>query len=225
MENKYDPITLSEANWWANRAMKVCRQEAEYMQRFLFSRAAEVGVSSPEVTAVINGMLDPFVEEERQMMRELMAENLRRKGILEMEKIEADDDQIVQALKWTLPHFKSNFDWGGPYRILVDCCDFPPAIVDFVRKMASMGIYPKDNKPEDINRSMPPSITGDEWCGHPFSYQAVQKGIKADWPKDYQGWMNSDRKDRDFIDRRKCAATFKANLIKAVNQQNTTKVY
>ena len=225
MENKYDPITLSEAKWWANKAKTVRLQRAEEMQSFLLSRAAEVGVSSPEVMAVINGMLDPFVEEERQIRRELIAEDLRRKDILEMEKIDADDDQIVQALKWTLPHFKSNFDWGGPYRILVDCCDFPDPVVAFVRSMARMGIYPKDNKPKDIVPSMPPSIKGDEWCGHPFSYQAVQKGIKEDWPKDYQGWVNSDRKDRDFIDRRKCAATFKTNLLKAVSQQNPTQVY
>jgi hypothetical protein len=91
--------------------------------------------------------------------------------------------------------------------------------------MAKMGIYPKDNYPKDIDRSMPPSIKGDEWCSHPFSYQSVQKGIKDDWPKDYRGWVNSDREDRDFIDRRNSAATFKTNLIKAVNQQNPTKVY
>ena len=225
MENRYEPITLSEANWWANRAKTARRQEAEYMQRFLLSRAAEVGVTSSEVTAVINGMLDPFVEEERQMMRELMAENLRRKGLLEMEKIDADDDQIVQALKWTLPKFQSDWDWGGPYRILVDCCDFPPGKADFVRRMARMGVYPKDNYQKNLEHSMPPVIRGTEWYDHQFSYQAIQKGVSPDWPDTYYGWMNSDIQDRDFIDRRSIAKTFKANLLKAVNQQNPTKAY
>lgn len=225
MENKYDPITLSEAYWWANRAKKVRRQEAEYMQRFLLSRAAEVGVSSSEVTAVINGMLYPFVEEERQMMRELMAENLRRKGVLEMEKIDADDDQIVKALKWTLPKFQSDWDWGGPYRILVDCCDFPPVKTEFVRRMARMGVYTKDNYVKDLVRSMPPAIRGTEWHDHQFSYQAIQKGVSPNWPDTYFGWMNSDIQDRDFLDRRSIAKIFKDNLVKAVNQQNPTKAY
>lgn len=216
MENKYDPITLSEAVWWANRAKKVRRQDAENMQRFMLSRAAEVGVSSSEVTDVINGMLDPFVEEERQMMRELMAENLRQRGLLEIEKIEADDDQIVQALKWTLPKFQSDWDWGGPYRILVDCCDFPPGKADFVRRMARMGVYPKDNYPKKLDHSMPPTIRGTEWHDHQFSYQAIQKGVSPNWPDTYYGWLNSDIQDRDFLDRQSIAKIFKDNLIKVL---------
>lgn len=216
MENKYDPITLSEAVWWANRAKKVRRQDAENMQRFMLSRAAEVGVSSSEVTDVINGMLDPFIEEERQMMRELMAENLRQRGLLEIEKIEADDDQIVQALKWTLPKFQSDWDWGGPYRILVDCCDFPPGKADFVRRMARMGVYPKDNYPKKLDHSMPPAIRGTEWHDHQFSYQAIQKGVSPNWPDTYYGWLNSDIQDRDFLDRQSIAKIFKDNLIKVL---------
>lgn len=225
MENKYDPITLSEANWWANRAKNVRRQDAENMQRYLLSRAAEVGVSSSEVTAVINSMLDPFVEKEWQMMRDLMAENLRRKGLLEMEKIEADDDQIVQALKWTLPKFQSDWDWGGPYRILVDCCDFPPVKAEFVRRMARMGVYPKDNYPKNLEHSMPPAIRGTEWHDHQFSYQAIQKGVSPYWPETYYGWLNSDIQDRDFLDRRSIAKIFKDNLLKAIKSQNPTQVY
>ena len=225
MENKYDPITLSEANWYAHRAENVSEKDAKDMQRFLLQRLAEVGASSPEVPDIINGMLDHFIEKERQMMRELMAENLRRKGLLEMEKIEADDDQIVQALKWTLPKFQSDWDWGGPYRILVDCCDFPPGKADFVRRMARMGVYPKDNYPKKLDHSMPPAIRGTEWHDHQFSYQAIQKGVSPDWPDTYYGWMNSDIQDRDFLDRRSAAKIFKDNLIKAVNQQNPTKAY
>jgi hypothetical protein len=225
MENKYDPITLSEAKWWANKAKTVRLQRAEEMQSFLLSRAAEVGVSSPEVMAVINGMLDPFVEDERQIRRELIAEDLRRKGILEMEKIEADDDQIVLALKLTLSRFQSDWDWGGPYRILVDCCDFPPGKADFVRRMARMGVYPKDNYPKNLEHSMPPAIRGTEWHDHQFSYQAIQKGVSPDWPDTYYGWMNSDIQDRDFLDRRSIAKIFKDNLLKAVKSQNPTQVY
>ena len=218
MEIKYDSVTLSEALWWAKRSKRVPYPEAKDMQFLLLSRAVEVGVSSPDVMDVINGMLDHFVEEERKMKRELMAEELRRKGILQQEKIDADDDQIVKAIKWTLPKFKSDWDWAGIYRILVDNCDFPPGKADFVRRMARMGVYPNDDYPKDLVRSMPPAIRGKEWYGHQFSYQAIQKGIKTSWPDAYYGWQNSDIQDRDFLDRRCVAKIFKANLLKAVKE-------
>ena len=71
MEIKYDSVTLSEALWWAKRAKRVPEQNAKDMQLYMLSRAAEVGVSSPEVMDVISGMLDHFVEEEREMKRQL----------------------------------------------------------------------------------------------------------------------------------------------------------
>ena len=216
--DKYAPIELSEAYWWANKTKTMTKQDAENQQRLLLFRAAEVGVSSPEVMDVINGITDRFVEEERKMMREIMAEDMRRRGILSQEKIYADNDQIIKALKWTLPKFNSDWDWGGCYRILVDCCYFPVPITDFVRRMARMGIYPKDNKPSDIEYSIPPSIQGDEWCDHKFSYQAVQKGVKIEWPDTYFGWQNSEIQDRDFIDRCRIAKIFRENLLKAVNK-------
>ena len=218
MEIKYDSVTLSEALWWAKRAKRVPYPEAKDMQLLLLSRAVEVGVSSPDVMDVIDGMLDHFVEEERKMKRELMAEELRRKGILQQEKIDADDDQIVKAIKWTLPKFKSDRDWGGIYRILVDNCDFPPGKADFVRRMARMGVYPNDDYQKDLVRSMPPAIRGTEWYDHQFSYQAIQKGVKTSWPETYYGWQNSDIQDADFLDRRSIATIFKANLLKAVKE-------
>ena len=135
---EYEPETLSEDLWWAKRAKSVPYPEAKDMQLLLLSRAVEVGVSSPDVMDVIDGMLDHFVEEERKMKRELMAEELRRKGILQQEKIDADDDQIVKAIKWTLPKFKSDRDWGGIYRILVDNCDFHHGTSDFVTRIDRM---------------------------------------------------------------------------------------
>ncbi len=214
----YDPISLSEVYWWADKAKTVTRQDAENIQRLLLSRVADVGMSSPEVKDVINGITDRFVEEEKRMLRELMADDLRRRGLLAQEKIYADDDQILQALKMTLPRFKSDWDWGGIYRILVDYCGFKDKITDFVRSMAHMGVYPKDNKPSDINHSIPPSIRGDEWCGHPFSYQAVQKGIKKEWPGRYWDWQICDIQDRDFVDRRSIAKIYKDNLLRASNR-------
>ena len=138
MENKYDSISISEAYWWANKTKKMTKSDAENIQRLLLSRVAEVGVSSSDVIDVINSITDRFVEDEREMMRELMAEDMRRRGILSPEKINADDEQIIQAIKMTLPNFKNDWDWGGCYRILVDCCDFPVRISDFVRRMARM---------------------------------------------------------------------------------------
>lgn len=198
MENNFDPITLSEAKWYAKRAREVPPQDARDMQRFMLQRLAEVGASSPEVPDIINGMLDHLKAEAKEMMRQLMMEQLRRDGMLGEEKIDADDDQIVQALKWTLPKFKSNFDWAGIYKILVPCCDFPESVSDFVRRMARMGIYPKDNKPENVVRSMPIAISDKDLCGHPFSYQAVQRGL-----------INGDHSEISKI--------FKANLYRAIS--------
>lgn len=216
MESRYDPMTYSEVVWWTNKAKTLPRRNAEDVQRFLLSRAAEVGVASPEVLEAISGITVRFVEEDREMRRELMAEELRRLGTLQQEKIDADDDQIVQAMKWTLAKFKSDWDWGGVYRILVDCCDFPPEKTAFVRRFARMGVYPKDNTVKNLDHALPPAIRGTEWHDHPFSYQAIQKGVSPEWPQTYYGWLNSDIEDRNFTDRREIAKTFKENLIKAV---------
>lgn len=223
MENKYDLVTYSEAVWWANKAKRMTRKDAENMQRLLLFRVAEVGMSSPDVMDIINGMTDRFVEEDREMRLELMAEELRRNGVMQQETIDADDPQIINALKLTLPKFKSNYDWGGPYRILVDCCDFPPGLADFVRRFARMGIYPSDDSVKDLDHSVAPTIRGTEWFDHKFSYQAIQKGIKADWPKTYYGWLNSDITTRDFMDRRDAAKLFKANLIMTVKDATTRR--
>lgn len=218
MEKQYEPMTLSEVSWWVNKAKNLPRPDAEDIQRYLLDRALDVGMSSSDVRDKICSITDRFVDEDNETRRQLMAEDLRRKGILEQEKIDADDDQIVQAIKWTLPKFQSDWDWGGLYRILVDCCDFPAAKTDFVRRMARMGIYPKDDKPKDLKRLVPPSIRGTEWYDHPFNYQAVQKGVKPSWPDSYFGWQNSEIQDRDFLDRRTIAKTFKSNLFKALKE-------
>lgn len=218
MENKYDPMTYSEVLWWAHKARRLPRKDAEDIQRNLLFRAMEVGVSSPDVRDVIDGITDRFVEEDREMRRGLMADEMRRLGIMQQEKIDADDGQIVQAIKWTLPKFNSDWDWGGIYRILVDCCDFPPGKADFVRKFDCMGIYPKDNSVKDLKHGLSPSIRGTEWYDHQFSYQAIQKGVNAAWPKTYYGWLNSDLTDRNFIARRDIAKKFKENLIKAIKE-------
>lgn len=215
MDKKYDPITLSEAYWWARTAKGSSPHEAKEMQRLMLLRSAKVGVTSPDVNAVIEDMLAPHIEEEKKLMKEVMAEELRRRGTLQQEKIVADDDQIVEAIKQTLPKFQSDWDWGGIYRILVDCCAFPSAKTDFVRRLARMGIYPKtDGEIKDLDRFLPPAIRDTEWCGHRLSYQAIQKGVKTDWPDTYSGWLNSDIQDRDFTDRRNIATTFKSNLIR-----------
>lgn len=218
MEKNYEPMTYSEASWWANKAKKMSHKDAENIQRFLLQRVLEVGVISSEVNDIINGITDRFIEEEREMMRQMMAEELRRRAILDEERIEADDDQIVKAIKWTLPKFKSDWDWGGIYRILVSCCDFPTVKTDFVRRMAQMGIYPDDNQPKDLDRVLPPAIKGTEWHDHKFSYQSIQKGIKSSWPLSFSGWLQSDLADRDFVDRREIAKIFKENIYKAIKQ-------
>ena len=224
-KNTFIPLTFSEAQHYAYMAKRLPPDQADLIQSLLRRRALEAGIDGDrmEVMEVIDSITDRFVEEDRAMRRELLAEQLRREGLLQQEHIDADDDQIVQALKWTLPKFKSDWDWGGPYRILVDCCDFPPKYSDFVRRMARMGVYPKDNVVKnsdgtELSRPIPPAIRGTEWCDHPFSYQALQKGINRDWPKTYVGWQMNDSQTQDFLDRRDAAKLFRENLLRAAKE-------
>lgn len=225
MNNDCPPLTYDEALSWAKYAGSLPRSDADIVQRGLMKRYVESRCTSLEVWGVINSITDRFVEEDRDMRRKLMMEDLRRRGIVEQEHIEADDDQIVQAVKWTLPKFQSDWDWGGVYRILVDFCDFPATKTDFVKRFARMGIYPKDNSVKDFERNMPPAIRRTEWCEHQFSYQAIQKGVNPNWPSTYYEWKKSELANRDFTDRRDIAALFLKNLVNATEQQDCTKVY
>jgi hypothetical protein len=82
-----------------------------------------------------------------------------------------------------------------------------------------MGIYPKDAVVKDIDRSLSPAIYKDEYNGNLFSYYAIDKGIGAYWPSSYNEWKTSDITSNDFIQRRKIAALFLKNLIKATEGQ------
>ena len=211
MNKEYPPLTVSEVSHYVEIAKKLPRDEAETIQRALYMRAVESGCTSPEIFGLIQSISDRFVDEDKQMRREAIDRELRSSGLIRQEYIEIDDDQIVVVIRKTLPKFQNDWDWGGIYRILVDFCDFPAEKADFVRRFARMGIYPDDNIIK-IERSMPPSIRGDEWHGHPFTYQSLQKGVPSSWPKHYNNWMKSDIKTRNFIARREIASTFLANL-------------
>ena len=196
------------------------RKDAEVLQRFLYQRAAETGGCSPEIIAKISSITDRFRDEENEMLRKIMAEDLRRRGIMDQQKIDASDEQIVKAIKLTLQKFESDRDWGGIYRILVDFCNhlgFKAVKTDFVKRFALMGIYPTDNVVKDLERIVPSAIKGTEWHEHKFSYSAVQKGIDSSWPSSYKEWVECDIMTRDFLDRKSIAKIFLDNLIKATS--------
>jgi hypothetical protein len=209
---EYSPISLSEVQHYVDLCKNVPRDQAEVMQKFLMRRALETGVTSHEVLEKIQSISDRFVEEDKEMRRKLIEEELRRRGTIALEPIEADDDQIVKAIKKTLPKFNSDKDWGGIYRILVECCHFPPNYSDFVRKFDEMGIFPADNTVKGIKRCGIPAISERDYHNHRFNYQALQKSIENDWPKTYIGWMNSHNTDRDFTSRRDIATIFYKNI-------------
>ena len=58
-----------------------------------------------------------------------------------------------------------------------------------------------------------------EYNGNLFSYYAIDKGIGAYWPSSYNEWKTSDITSNDFIQRRKIAALFLKNLVKATEGQ------
>ena len=220
MNKEYEPMTYSEARCWADMAKHQPRPDVERMQRYLLQRATMAGTSSQEVLDIIYSMTERFVDEDNKMRREVIEAELRRRGVILQEDIYAEDEQIVKAIKMTLPHFKSDWDWGGIFRILVDFCNkcgFTNNKSDFVRRFARMGVYPKDNT---INppHEIPATIVGTEWHDHRFSYEAVKKGCPStsDWPATYYEWMKSDIRTQDFIDRRNIATKFLNNLRIAV---------
>lgn len=208
----YSPITLSEARHYADLCKNSPRNQAEFVQTILLRRALETGVTSHEILEAIQSISDRFVEEDRAMRKKAIEEELRRRGTLALDSIDADDDQIIKAIKKTLPKFNSDKDWGGVYRILVDFCNFPPAYSDFVRRFDDMGIYTTDDVVTGIRRCSIPAISERDYYNHQFSYQTLQKSIKNDWPQTYIGWMNSYKTDRDFISRRSIATIFYNNL-------------
>lgn len=214
--SEYSSITLLEVRHYADLCKKSTREDAEVMHKFLLQRALETGVTSPEILEAIQSIRDRFIEEDRKTRQQLIEEELRRRGTLSIEHIDADDDQIISAIKKTLPKFESDRDWAGVYRILVDYCHFLPKFSDFVKRLDKMGIYPTDDVVKGIERRGIPSISVQEYHDHKFSYQALQKGIGTGWPDSYVEWMNSQKTDRDFICRRNIATTFLNNLKRIV---------
>ena len=210
--SEYSSITLLEVRHYADLCKKSTREEAEVMHKFLLQRALETGVTSPEILEAIQSIRDRFIEEDRKTRQQLIEEELRRNGTLSHETIDADEDQIISAIKKTLRHFQSDRDWGGVYRILVDYCNFPFKFSDFVKRFDKMGIYPTDDVVKGIERRTIPAISVQEYYDHKFSYQALQKGIGTNWPEKYIGWMNSHKEDHDFINRKKIATIFYKNL-------------
>lgn len=218
MNEAYTPVTRSEARHFAKIAEGLPRENVTLLQGILYRRISEAGCESDEVLGIVDGMTERFVEEDREMRRQLMLGELRLQGTLEQERIEADDDQIITAIKRTLPKFKSTRDWGGIYRILVDFCDFPSVKTDFTQRFWRMGIYATDSPAclEGFTRDAPPAIYKEEYGDHPFGYQVMQRGCPANWPATYYEWQKRDLPNRDFEDRKLIARLFLENLRKAV---------
>lgn len=221
MQQEYRPLSMLDVLYWLKVSKQMPRDDVEQLQRFLRQRALDCGCEEG-VSAVISGMTERFADEEREMLRKRMDEYVRRLGIAEQQRIDATDEQIVKAIKWTLNDFESEKDWGGLYRILVDYCQhlgFTATKTVFVRRFAKMGIYPKDEVVKDIDRSLPPAIYKDEYNGNLFSYYAIDKGVGAYWPSSYKDWQTCEITSNDFIQRRKIAAIFLRNLVKATEGQ------
>lgn len=216
-KEKYTPLSRLDVRYWIKASKIMRREDVEKLQGLLRQKALDCGCEEG-VPALISSLTARFADEERVEMMRRMDEHVRRLGIMAQKRIDADDKQIVQAIKWTLKDFESEKDWGGVYRILVDYClhlDFTNQKTSFVKRFAKMGIYPKDDTVKDFDPSVPPAIYKDEYNGKPFSYYAIDKGLGPYWPTSYQDWQTSDIATNDFIQRRKIANLFLKNLLKA----------
>lgn len=220
MGSEYSPVTTQEALYWQHKSRQLPRSDVELLQRHIQQRALDVGCEEG-VPGIISSMIDRFADEERDEMRKQMAEYVRRQGIMEQQRIEATDEQIVAAIKKTLPDFESDWDWGGVYRILVDYCHhlgFSATKTKYVERFARMSIYPKDSIVK-VDRFAPPALYQDDYCGHPFSYQAIVKGLDTYWPTSFREWKTSEITTKDFLARRKIAEIFLRNLVRATEGQ------
>ena len=221
MQQEYRPLSMLDVLYWQKVSKQMPRNDVEHLQRFLRQRALDCGCEEG-VPVIISGMIDRFADEEREMLRKRMDELVRRSHIMERQRIDADDEQIVKAIRCTLSDFESEKDWGGIYRILVDYCQhlgFTSVKTGFVRRFAKMGIYPKDNIVKDIDRNTPPAIYKDEFNGFLFSYYAIEKGVDTYWPSSYNDWTTSDITSKDFIQRRNIAALFLKNLTRVTEER------
>ena len=218
MNKNFPKVTCSEARHFAKIAEKMPLEDVKFLQSVLRLRMLQAGYESDHVLGIVDGMTERFLDEDKEVRRQLIAESLRQEGILGgQEKIEATDEQIVTGIKKTLPYFKSNRDWGGVYIILVSCCDYPSVKTDFVLRFWQMGIYAVDNPKcvGELTKDVPPAIYQDEYCDHPFSYQALQKGYSTTWPMKYEDCINIDLGNRDFAERKEIAGRFRRNLLVA----------
>ncbi len=220
MQQEFRPLTMLDVLYWQKVSKHMTKEEVGQLQRFLWQRALDCGCEEG-VPMVISGLTERFVDEEREMFRKRVEEHIRNLSIADQQRIEANDEQIVQAIKTTLKDFESEKDWGGIYRILVDYCHhlgFTTTKTNFVRRFAQMGIYPKDNVVDDIERTISPTIYKDDYNGNPFSYYAIDKGVNPYWPSSYKDWQKCDITSNDFIQRRKIAALFLKNLLKVTEE-------
>lgn len=220
MQQDYKPVTMLELHYWVQASKEMTKENVEKLQNFLRQRALDCGCEEG-VSLAIKSLTDRFADEERKELRRRMDEYIRRMWIMEQQSINATDEQIVKAIKWTLSDFESKKDWGGVYRILVDYCQhlgFTATKTTFVKRFAKMGIYPEDDTVKDIDRSMPPAIYKEEYKGFSFSYYAIDKGVGAYWPSSYDDWKTSDITSNDFVQRRKIATLFLKNLVRATKE-------
>ncbi len=221
MLQEFSPLSVSDVRYWVKASKTMPRNDVETIQRFLRQRALDCGCEEG-VSLLISSMTDRFVDEEREMLRARIDARIRRNEFLEKQRIEATDDQIVKAIKRTLPEFESKKDWGGIYRILVDYCQhlgFTATKTTFVKRFAKMGIYPEDDIVKNIDHTVPPTIYKNEYNGLPFSYYAIDKGVNAYWPPSYKEWETCDENSNDFIARRKIAVLFLKKLIQATEER------
>lgn len=219
MNKEYPQVTYSEALHYVNIVKKQPRDIVILLQNILRQRIIEAGYVSDDVLGLVDGMTERFVEEDKKERRKLMEAELRRTGLMAQEKIYADDHKIIQAIKETLPKFKSDWDWGGIYRILVDFCDFDSVKTQFTKRFWQMGIYATDNPVcvKGLKKEIPTAIYRESYCDHFFSYQAIQKGCPTSWPKTYFEWQKIESSDIDFYNRKRIADIFLASLRKAAN--------
>lgn len=213
MDKEHCGISIVEVQRWREISKSMPRHDAETVQRCLYQMITKNGKESEDVITVVDSISDRFEAEDRKMRRELLIEDMRRNGLLTQEHIDADDAQIVEAIKLTLPFFKNAFDWAGIYRILVDLCAFPENKAEFVRRFAQMGIYAKDDTVKGVDYRQLPAIKKEEYGSYQFSYQSIEKGIKSDWPPKWMNWKLSEMDDRAFKSRKNIAQIFLNELI------------
>lgn len=202
------PISLEECKCCVKYAKSLpSYEQAVFMETYLYQRAN----NDTEVLKEIAGIRHYFSEEIKQgaIAEACKKIEARLRSHLELPRFLLNDDQIAKAIIETQKDMRSNRDWFGYYRILVDFCDYPSTMTKFSTRISRLDFpgplkFPCDYSIKKTNGSF---------------YQGLKNGGSCDWPAKYIKWSTfiPAPDDTAYPQRKKVADSF-FNYLKGIKE-------